>query len=165
MTFLIFISQKEFFRLYIYQIRDKYSRFYMIFFLHLSISFLSLILLVHQDYRTSEISLFSVVSTFVVIFVCPWDCWQFSHTPSFHSMLASVSEFDLLMIFCILFATPWVSLALQLSLPKGVEIGLPTLGVWACVPCLGTPRVALWYWVLAWPQDHPSSGLRDCSAT
>lgn len=35
-----------------------------------------------------------------------------------------VSEFDLLMIFCISFATSWVSLALQF-VPKGVELSLP----------------------------------------
>lgn len=123
------------------------------------------ILLVHQDYWTSEISLFSVVST-PAVSVCPWDCCSSSPTlpgPSLHSMLASVSELDLRVIFCISFATSWVSLALQLSVPKGVEVGLPTSGARACAPCLGTPCVALRFPVLAWLPS--SSGSRDCSAS
>lgn len=77
----------------------------------------------HQDYWTSEISLFSVVST-PAVSVCPWDRWQFLSPDHLSIACWLVSEFDLLMIFCISFATSWVSLALQF-VAKGVEMRLP----------------------------------------
>lgn len=116
------------------QKKDKCSSFHMILF-HLYVSFPSLILLMHQDYWASEISLFSVVSTSAVGSVCPWDSWQSPFPP-----LPRLS-FPLHVSFCLtlsLFGPSdnflhfpchiLVSLALQSSVPKRMDTAFSTLG-------------------------------------
>lgn len=81
---------------------------------HMSISFLSLILLMHQDHWASGISLFSVVSTCVEGSVRPGDCWQ-SPASSPSVSPACWLLFDLLIIFLHFICHILVSLALQSS--------------------------------------------------
>lgn len=103
MVFFICISHdiKELCNFYICQTKDKCSSFHMILF-HLCVSLLSLILLVHQDYWASEISLFSVVSTSVEGSVCPQDSWRSSShlCPKFSPLHAG---------FCLAFLLFWPS--------------------------------------------------------
>lgn len=101
----------------------------------------------HQDLWASEISLFSVVSTCVEGSVCPRDCWQSpASSPTAPTTPACWLLFDLLIIFLHFVCHILVSLALQSSVTKGVEIAFSTSGAKSVCPpgLLSMCHVVLW---------------------
>lgn len=135
------------------------------FFLHLSVSFPSLILLVHQDYWTSEISLFSVVST-PAVSGSPGPLGSSFLTlpgpsPPQHVGLPFwvESSDDFSHFICHFMSELSLAICTQRLGDRPSHLRCESLRPW-----LGTPCVALWCCVLAWPPGHPLGGLRNCCA-